>query len=143
MNEKKLSMTMLSLLLAASMLLSSCGGADYKTIDKKIEENGVLANFTEQEYGAMLDNCEKWVERLSGILNSSNLTFEEMGKEMEKEMEESSQSLLYLAALSQAMEEGKLNKSNLKRFKSIRNQFDSLIEQMNSYSASQYDEYGY
>lgn len=128
------------MLAPVGILLASCGGADYKTIDKKIEENGVDANFTDKEYSAMLDYVEKYVEQQLPKANRSyNLEDEQDMEDWDKELDAAGQVFLYLAAVSTASEEGKLSSVDQKRLKKIMKEIQSISEYSNASINHQYE----
>lgn len=131
---KSLIKIMCSSLLLISLTLSSCTGADYKTIDQKIEEEGVFADFTDKEYKAMLDYCENCVTELLRIKESShNMDI------LEKESDKYMQAAIYVAALSQGEEEGKLNALDSKKLKALNKKLQSIFKQPSGYIDSQYE----
>lgn len=122
--------TLMSGLVLICLSLASCGGADYKNIDKKIEEEGVFADFSEKEYSAMLDYVEEYIEKqLSKADKIYDFENEQDMQEWQEDLDEAfGQGFDYLAALSLAEEEGKLNSNDSKRYNNIKTKLNQFIQ---------------
>ena len=105
----------------------SCGRTDYKAIDKKFEAEGVYADFTDQEYNAMLDYVEKNIEKTLAIAQSRD--YVENEEDMDKAWKELEPVLYYMGSLSVAAEEGKLDTNNVKRYKRLQSKINDLLSQ--------------
>ena len=138
---ESLSKTVISMLMFVGILLVSCGNADYKAIDKKIETDGIDANFTDKEYGAMLDYVEKYVEQQLPKANKRyNLENEQEMKEWSEELDAAfGQVFVYIAAVSIADEEGKLSSTDQKHFNKIMKTLQSISEYSSASINHQYE----
>lgn len=105
----------------------SCGGTDYKAIDKKFEAEGVYADFTNQEYNAMLDYVEKNIDKaLAKAQSGDDIENEE---DIDKAWREVEPVLNYMGSLAVAAEEGKLDTDNVKRYKRLQSKINDLVSQ--------------
>lgn len=121
--------TCLSLLLMIITLVS-CGGADYNTINQKIEEE---REFTDKEYSAMLDYIENYIDKQLPKINDVYYFEDEQDlEEWDKDLDEAGQVFVYFATLSQGKDEGKLNSSNLKRLNSVTKKIEKISQTFGS-----------
>ncbi len=91
-----------------TLIMTSCGGTDLKSVNEKIEKDGVEAKFTQEEYNAI-------ISYLSDIYDSP----ESLKKAMEGGDEQVNQMLEYTGILLSAKEEGLLDESTSKKLESL------------------------
>lgn len=96
-------------------IMTSCGGADLKSVNEKIEKDGVEAKFTQEEYNAI-------ISYLSDIYDSP----ETLKKAMEGGDEQVDQMIEYTGILLRAKEEGLLDESTSKKLESLDNKVKSF-----------------
>lgn len=108
------------------LLLASCSGVDYTTINEKIDREGVEAEFSQQEYQDMIkfldSNLEKVTKQTAKTLEKlNNLGAEDYTpSDKDKEMTELGVRVNhYIMVLGYAYEEGRLDSSNSEKFDKI------------------------
>lgn len=89
------------LFVTAMLVLTSCGGVSQKSIDEKIEKDGVTAEFSQKEYEFMADYV---ISHFDEILSSQD---------------ENNPKALYMFVLLNADVEGKLDESVQKKCEEI------------------------
>lgn len=104
------------------LVLTSCGNADYTAINEKIDNEGVDANFSQEEYSSMIDFVDKnqadVYKSIHKMLN--NMDGDSSPSEGDRAMAEKAQRCsLYVAVLVYAEDNGKLDSSNSQKFNKV------------------------
>lgn len=100
-----------------TLIMTSCGGADLKSVNEKIEKDGVEAKFTQEEYNAI-------ISYLSDIYDSP----ESLKKAMEGGDGQVNQMFEYTGILLRAKEEGLLDASTLEKYQKVLEKTQKLLE---------------
>lgn len=101
-------------------IMTSCGGADLKSLDEKFDKGDENTTFTQDEYEAMISYLE-------GIYNNPEKIQEAMESENPNN-EVASRLVNYSFALAIAKSEGKLDASTLEKYQKVLEKSQKLLE---------------
>ena len=129
---KKLKNLLLLSLLVLGLSLVSCGGANLKAIDEKIQKDGMEAKFSSGEYNAMIGFIEKLIKDNPHYDPSDE-------QQMEKFGEDFGNMFTYMMVLGLAKDKGDLSSSQIEKLDIIQKKAAQLVDNSESGFQEEYE----
>lgn len=119
--------------IVTSLFMISCGGASLKSVDEKIQKDGMEAKFSSGEYNAMIGFIEKLIKDNPQYDPSDE-------QQMEKFGEDFGNMFTYMMVLGLAKDNGDLSSSQIEKLDRIQQKAAQLAD--NSSESGYQEEYG-